>query len=129
MHAHDTIASIATALGVGGVGIVRVSGPEATTHADALYRNAQGDKPAVPLSQRESHRVHHGWLVRPDTGERLDEAIVLVMKGPRSFTGEDVVEFQTHGGTTVLHAVLDACLREGARPECGGHRGDQEGGE
>jgi tRNA modification GTPase len=115
MHAHDTIASIATALGVGGVGIVRVSGPDAIALADALYRNGQGARPAVPLSQRESHRVHHGWLVRPDTGERLDEAIVLVMKGPKSFTGEDVVEFQTHGGTTVLHAVLDACLREGAR--------------
>lgn len=116
MLAHDdTIASIATALGVGGVGIVRVSGPGAIAIAEALYRDSNRRVPRTPLSERESHRVHHGWLVRPESGEVLDEALVLVMRGPRSFTGEDVVEFQTHGGTTVLHAVLDACLREGAR--------------
>jgi tRNA modification GTPase len=116
MLAHDdTIASIATALGVGGVGIVRVSGPGAVSIAEALYRDTNRRVPRRPLGARESHRVHHGWLVRPESGEVLDEALVLVMRGPRSFTGEDVVEFQTHGGTTVLHAVLDACLREGAR--------------
>jgi tRNA modification GTPase len=111
----DTIASIATALGVGGVGIVRVSGPGAVAVAEALYRDTNRRVPRRPLGARESHRVHHGWLVRPESGEVLDEALVLVMRGPRSFTGEDVVEFQTHGGTTVLHAVLEACLREGAR--------------
>lgn len=115
MQLSDTIASIATPLGVGGVGIVRVSGPQAIPIADALYRTAGHTRPAVPLRDRESHRIHHGWLARPETDELLDEAIVLVMRGPKSFTGEDVVELQTHGGTTVLHAVLDAVLAQGAR--------------
>jgi tRNA modification GTPase len=111
----DTIAAVATALGAAGVGIVRVSGPEALAIADALYRTAAHTRPETPLSRRESHRIHHGWLVDPTTDAPLDEALVLVMKGPKSFTGEDVVEFQTHGGVTVLHSVLDQCLKAGAR--------------
>jgi tRNA modification GTPase len=94
--------------------VVRVSGPQALAIADALYRTKARRPPATPLSQRPSHRVHHGWLTAPD-GRWLDEALVLVMRGPHSFTGEDVVEFQTHGGATVPVAVLEACLACGAR--------------
>ena len=94
---------------------MRVSGPGAIALAERLYRTAARKPPRVPLGQRESHRVHYGWLVDPEGEAPVDEAIVLVMRGPRSFTGEDVVEFQTHGGAAVLHGVLDLCLREGAR--------------
>jgi tRNA modification GTPase len=114
MHATDTIAAIATAQGPGAVGIVRLSGPQALSIADALYRNTRRLAPRVPLSERPSHRIHHGLLQAHD-GSWLDEALVLVMRSPHSFTGEDVVEFQTHGGATAPHAVLAACLGAGAR--------------
>lgn len=94
---------------------MRVSGPGAIALAERLYRTPGRKPPRVPLGRRESHRVHYGWLVDPERETPIDEAIVLVMRGPRSFTGEDVVELQTHGGPAVLHAVLDCCLREGAR--------------
>ena len=114
MPPFDPIAAVATALGPGAVAIVRLSGPEAVAIASRLFRTPRGAPPRTPLADRPSHRVHHGWLVDPASGERLDEALVLVMRGPRSFTGEDVVELQTHGGQAA-GAVLGACLREGAR--------------
>ncbi len=114
MHPTDTIAALATALGPGAVAIVRLSGPDAVAIAERLFRTGTGLAPRVPLGQRASHRVHHGWLVDPVSGARLDEALVLVMRGPKSFTGEDVVELQTHGGAAA-GGVLRACLRAGAR--------------
>ncbi|MDB5098312.1 MAG: mnmE [Cyanobacteria bacterium RYN_339] len=114
MGIEDTIAAIATAAGPGAVGVVRVSGPGALAVADALFRTGRRAVPREPLSARPSHQVHHGWLQAAD-GRWLDEALVLVMRAPRSFTGEDVVEFQTHGGATVPYAVLEACLAAGAR--------------
>jgi tRNA modification GTPase len=114
MHAIETIAAIATASGPGAVGIVRLSGPEALDIADALFRTAARERPRVRLSARPTHRIHHGLLQAPD-GAWIDEALVLVMRAPHSFTGEDVVEFQTHGGATAPHAVLAACLIGGAR--------------
>lgn len=114
VHLTDTIAAIATAPGPAAVGIVRVSGPEALAIADALFHDGRRERPVTLLSARPSHRVHVGWLRTPD-GHWLDQAVVLVMRGPHSFTGEDVVEFQTHGGSTAPHAVLAACLAAGAR--------------
>lgn len=114
MHPSDTIAAVATALGPGAVAIVRLSGPDAVAIAARLYRAAGRAMPKTPLADRPSHTVHHGWLVDPETEAPLDEALVLVMRGPRSFTGEDVVELQTHGGAAA-GAVLRACLGQGAR--------------
>jgi len=111
----DTIAAIATPLGPSGVGIVRVSGSDALMVADRLYRNAERQVPRTLLSARPSHQIHYGWLADPKSGAILDEVLVLVMRGPHSFTGEDVVEFQTHGAVAVLQFVLETCLALGVR--------------
>jgi tRNA modification GTPase len=104
----DTIAAIATALGESGVGIVRVSGPEAVEIVARLART----KP--PLTEAPSHTAHHAWL-HEDGGKPLDEVLITVMRAPRTYTGEDVVEVGVHGGAIPARRVLRAMLREGAR--------------
>ncbi len=104
----DTIAAIATAPGEGGVAIVRLSGPRAIAIADALT----GGRPSI--TSAPSHTVHHAWL-HDDEGRPLDEAVVVVMRAPRSYTGEDVVELGTHGGPVSPRRVLRAALARGAR--------------
>ena len=106
---HDTIAAIATAVvpAQGSVGIVRVSGADSLAIAQTLF------VPAGPASW-DSHRVQYGQLVDAE-GADIDEALVLWMQAPRSFTREDVVEFHCHGGIMVVQQVLQACLQQGAR--------------
>jgi tRNA modification GTPase len=106
---NDTIAAIATAPGTGAVGIVRVSGPATYAIADAIFRPAAGVRP----SRIPPGRVTLGGIVDDDL--LLDEGLLLNFRAPRSYTGQDVVEFQTHGGGAVLRAVLELCLRRGAR--------------
>jgi tRNA modification GTPase len=106
---NDTIAAIATAPGTGAVGIVRVSGPATYQVADAIFRPAGGVRP----SRIPPGRVTLGGIVDDDL--LLDEGLLLNFRAPRSYTGQDVVEFQTHGGGAVLRAVLELCLRRGAR--------------
>lgn len=106
----QTIAAIATAMGEGGVAIVRISGSGAVAVADRSFRPRRG----AQLSARGSHTVTYGWVVN-DQGERVDEALALVMRGPRSFTGEDVVELHVHGGTVAVRRALEQVLRAGAR--------------
>jgi len=114
----DTIAAIATAPGVGGVGIVRVSGPQAAQIAKAITGT-------VP-SPRQAQFTHFHWPRNPrgsvaDTpthakaGQRLDSGVVLYFQNPASFTGEDVVEFQGHGGPVVMNLLLQATLAAGTR--------------
>ena len=109
----DTIAAVATAPGRGGVGIIRVSGGLSLHIAHALFRpSVSGFQTFVPW------KLHHGRIVRPGKSGKdavLDEALVVFMPGPRSFTGEDVVEFHCHGGPAVLEAVMRALLDMGAR--------------
>lgn len=105
----DTIAAIATAPGMGAVGVVRVSGPSAYALADAVFVPGNGSRP----SATKPGRVVYGHVV--DGGRRVDEALLLTFRAPRSYTGQDVVELQTHGGPAALRATLDACLRSGAR--------------
>jgi tRNA modification GTPase len=105
----DTIAAIATPPGEGGVGIVRVSGPEALDIALRLFR------PSRSQSVRRSHRMVHGHLYKPGDDTLIDEALVCYMAGPRSYTGEDIVEFNCHGSPVVLRGVLAGCLACGAR--------------
>ena len=106
---HDTIAAIASAPGVGAVGVVRLSGPDAYRIADALFAPRRGGPP----SARPAGRVVYGTVV---DGERVvDEALLLTFRAPRSYTAQDVVELQTHGGPAVLRATLDLCLAHGAR--------------
>ncbi|MEL7477106.1 MAG: tRNA uridine-5-carboxymethylaminomethyl(34) synthesis GTPase MnmE, partial [Cyanobacteria bacterium J06555_12] len=105
----DTIAAIATAVvpAQGSVGIVRVSGGESLAIAKALF------VPAGNVAW-DSHRVRYGRLIDTE-GTDIDEALVLWMQAPRSFTREDVVEFHCHGGIMVVQQVLQACLQQGAR--------------
>lgn len=108
-NAPDTIAAIATASGPGAVGIVRLSGPAALPLALALFRS-----PSAGFSSFKPRFLHHGSLVDA-SGRVLDEALVAFMPGPGSFTGEDVVELQCHGGPAVLRSVLEELLSRGAR--------------
>jgi tRNA modification GTPase len=105
----DTIAAIATALGEGSIAVVRLSGPEAVETAAKVFRSKQD------LREAQSHTVQYGWIVDPDKDQVLDEVLVTVMKGPRSFTAEDVVEVSTHGGIVAVKSVLELILRQGAR--------------
>lgn len=104
----DTIAAITTPLGEGGVGIVRVSGPLSSVLPQRLF-------PGLRAPWR-SHRMRHGRLVDPATGERVDDAMGCLMCGPRTYTGEDVLEIHCHGNPLVLERVVSICLAEGCRP-------------
>ncbi|HEY9691290.1 MAG TPA: tRNA uridine-5-carboxymethylaminomethyl(34) synthesis GTPase MnmE [Oculatellaceae cyanobacterium] len=106
----ETIAAIATAVvpQQGSVGIVRVSGAEAITIAHAIF-HAPGNQPW------ESHRILYGNVLDPQTKQLVDEALLLIMQAPRSYTREDVVEFHCHGGIMPVQQVLQLCLEQGAR--------------
>ena len=109
MQANDTIVAVATPAGAGGVGIVRLSGSGAAAIGRRLF---------VPLSAAfvafKPYTLHHGRIVDA-AGEALDEALVAFMPAPKSFTGEDVVEVQCHGGQCIVHAIVEAALSLGAR--------------
>ena len=116
MDDSSTIAAIATPAGSGGISIIRVSGPNALPIAAALFQpsaGGPGNRPAV-LSF-ESHRLYYGHLVDPVSGRSLDEVLLSVMKAPRSYTREDVVEINAHGGPVAVRSILEAVLRQGAR--------------
>lgn len=108
-HPCDTIAAIATAPGEAGLAVVRVSGPDALRVADTVFR-CQGQPP----SQRKARTLVLGRVVAGD-GSTIDQAILLIMRAPRSFTGEDAVEFQCHGGRVPASMILRALLRAGCR--------------
>ncbi len=105
----DTIAAIATAVGEASIAVIRVSGSCALGVVDRIFRGR------VSLEQAPSHTVWHGWIVRLDSGQHIDEVLVTVMKAPRSYTTEDVVEIGCHGGTQAVQAILLELLRAGAR--------------
>lgn len=104
----DTIASIVTPTG-GGVGIVRVSGSKALAIAERVFQS----KHAPPF---ESHRIYFGVIRDPHTGDPIDKALLFVYRAPRSYTGEDMIEFSCHGSSYLLHRVLELVWAEGARP-------------
>jgi tRNA modification GTPase len=107
----DTIAAIATPLGEGGLAVIRISGPQALAVADHCFEPA-GQTPPKP-SAAATHTIHFGHVVRD--GQYVDEALLAVMRAPRTFTCEDVVEITCHGGILPAKMVLDAALANGAR--------------
>lgn len=107
MERRDTIAAIATGLTNSGIGIVRVSGEEAIEIVDKIFAGK------MSLQEKESHSISYGHIVKP--GERIDEVLVMLMKAPRTYTGENTVEINCHGGALVLQRVLTAVLDSGAR--------------
>lgn len=105
----DTIAAIATGMTPSGIGIVRVSGEDAFSIASSVFHKKNGTQ----LSEFEDHKAYFGYVSDDDTV--LDEVILLVFKGPASFTGEDTIEIQCHGGILMMKRILELCIKTGAR--------------
>ena len=108
----NTIAAIATAMSSSGIGIVRISGEESFQIIDKIFRNK--NKKPKKISEEKSHTVHYGYIF--DGEELIDEVLVLIMKGPGSYTGEDTIEIDCHGGVLVTKKILETVIKYGARP-------------
>ena len=108
----DTIAAIATALSDSGIGIIRISGSDAISIADKIYRTKSG---LQKLAGFESHTIHYGFIIDNASGDVLDEVMVSVFKTPRSYTAEDTVEINCHGGVLMCKRILEEVCRAGAR--------------
>jgi len=106
----DTIAAIATAVSDSGIGIIRVSGDEAIEIVDKVYRSKSGKKRLVNV---ESHTIHYGFIYDGDV--LIDEVMIAVMKAPNTYTKENTVEIDCHGGILVMHKILEAVLKNGCR--------------
>ncbi len=106
----DTIAAIATAMSDSGIGIIRVSGEESINIVDKIYRNQRNQK---SLTTYDSHTIHYGFIVEDD--RIVDEIMISVMKAPRSYTTEDTVEINCHGGILLMQKILSLVIKAGAR--------------
>jgi tRNA modification GTPase len=102
----DTIVALATAPGIGAIAVIRLSGPRAFTISDEIF-------PSKKISEQPSHTLHVGLI--SDDGKPIDEAVLSVFKGPKSYTGEDVVEISCHGSPYIQEQIIQACIRHGAR--------------
>ena len=109
-HLDDTIAAVSTAMAPAGIGIVRISGNDAFEVAERVFR---AKKEGKKLSAVKSHTIHYGWITEGE--EVIDEVLVMVMKGPKTYTGENTVEIDCHGGVLAVKKVLEAVLNAGAR--------------
>lgn len=107
----DTIAAIATAMTPSGIGIIRISGDDSFELIDKIYKSKSGKK---LLSQCDSHTVHYGFIY--DGDEKIDEVMVLIMKAPNTYTREDTIEIDCHGGVFVMKRILETVIKYGARP-------------
>ena len=107
----DTICAISTPIGEGGIGIIRVSGPQSVAIVDQLFRRC----PSGSLHHVATHTVHYGQIMESLTGEGVDEVLVTVMRAPRTYTREDIVEIHGHGGPVLLHRILGLLIEQGAR--------------
>ncbi len=105
----DTIAAISTPYGTGGIGIIRISGAGAFRVAESIFRSRRG------FSEIRSHTVTHGRIIDPISNRMIDDVLLIKMKAPHTFTGEDIVEVNCHGGIVVLRNVLSIIYRHGAR--------------
>lgn len=106
----ETITAIATAMSDSGIGIIRISGEDSISIADKIYRSKRNDK---KLSQVKSHTIHYGFIY--DEEELLDEVMVAVMKAPNSYTTENTVEINCHGGVLIMNRILETVMKNGAR--------------
>ena len=110
MKVTDTIAAISTSTGNSGIGIIRISGDESIEITDRIFKSNKKDKKLVNV---KSHTINYGHIV--DGENTLDQVLVSVMKGPHSYTGEDTVEINCHGGMLILKKVLDLVIKNGAK--------------
>lgn len=107
----DTIAAIATAVGAASIGVVRLSGKDALALAEQVFISNSNAK----ILEAKTFTLHYGWIVNPKTKENIDEVLLTVMRGPKSYTREDMVEISCHGGLTAVQAILKLLLNCGAR--------------
>ena len=107
----DTIAAIATAMSPSGIGIIRISGEDTLEIIDKIYRSKGGKK---KISQCQTHTIHYGYIY--DGEELIDEVMVLLMKAPNTYTKEDTIEIDCHGGVFVMKKILETVIKYGARP-------------
>ena len=107
----DTIAAVATAMSPSGIGIIRLSGDESLEIIDKIYRPKSNKK---KISECKSHTIHYGYIY--DGGEMIDEVMVLLMKAPNTYTKEDTIEIDCHGGVFVMKKILETVIKYGARP-------------
>lgn len=125
MDQKDTIAAIATAISEAGIGIIRISGPDAVSICEKIYRRPKDVKDGRLLvsesgyqssvSSWKTHTLHLGYIIDPVGGEVIDEVMCSIMRAPHSYTAEDVIEINSHGGVYLLHRILDVVLSCGAR--------------
>ena len=106
-----TIAAISTAMSASGIGIIRISGENAMDVISRIYRSKGGKK---KIKEVPTHTIHYGYIY--DDNEMVDEVMVLLMKAPHSYTKEDTVEIDCHGGVYVMKRILETVIRHGARP-------------
>lgn len=111
MYIDDTIAAIATPPGIGGVGIIRVSGKDSFAIVNTLFKSAG----TVPLGERPNRTIQYGTIVDPGSNKTIDEVLLLLMHGPHSYTAEDVVEIQCHGGIVPVRQILKLLVNQGVR--------------
>lgn len=109
MFRNDTIAAISTGMTNSGIGVVRISGEDAVKVADRIFRKPNGRK----LSEEKTFTIHYGHIY--DENELIDEVLVMLMRGPRSYTVEDTVEIDCHGGVLVMRKILETVVKNGAR--------------
>ena len=107
---NTTIAAISTAMSNSGIGIVRMSGSDSFEIADKIYKGKRDKK----LSDQKSHTIHYGYIM--DCEDTVDEVLVMLMRGPHSYTGEDTVEINCHGGVYIVKRILEILIKNGARP-------------
>ncbi|MFA6002034.1 MAG: tRNA uridine-5-carboxymethylaminomethyl(34) synthesis GTPase MnmE [Thermoleophilia bacterium] len=110
MHSFPTIAAISTPLGAGAIGIVRMTGSESISICERVFRSHRG----LTLAQSDSHTLHYGVIGDPETGVRIDEVLVGLMRAPGTYTREDIVEVNCHGGPIAQQNILSLFLRHGA---------------
>ena len=108
----STIAALATAPGTGGIGIIRVSGPEAVSLVQKIYQSPSGRL----LEKARTHTIHYGFIKDPATNEVIDQVLVMLMRAPHTYTGEDTVEVQCHGGPYVEQKILETLVSIGVEP-------------
>ena len=104
----DTIAAISTPMGEGAIAIVRVSGPDAVKAANQIFKGPN-------IEEVQSHSIHYGFIVDPKTNEKVEEVMVTVLRAPKTFTREDIVEINCHGGLVSVNRVLQLGLNQGVR--------------
>lgn len=123
VNREDTIAAISTPVGNGGIGIIRISGPEAFSVCKELFRaslSMSKEASAAVFDALPSHSLKHGYAINPENGEILDECLFGKMAAPSTYTCEDVVEINCHGGRAVMQAILQVLFRTGVRPAAAG---------